>query len=90
MKMGMNLAFYYIDNDTCYGLHTESIPIEFKILPRNHEEEFIRWQCDFDTHQDGKVLYSFDERSMNIWDTIHIDGKSLGGILERSIIMTIN
>ena len=33
VHIGLNLAFYYIDNDTCYGLHTESLPIEFKILP---------------------------------------------------------
>lgn len=90
VQMGLNLAFYYIDNDTCYGLHTESLPIEFKILPRNKSEEFVCWQCDFNTHHDGDVLYSFTERSMIIWDTIRIEGKSLGEILERSIIMTLD
>lgn len=90
VQMGLNIAFYYVDNDTCYGLHTECFPIEFKILPRNNEEQYICWQCDFDTHHEGKVLYSFDERTMNIWDTIRIDGKTLGEVLERSIIMTLN
>lgn len=25
VRVGFNLAFYYIDNDTCYGLHTEAL-----------------------------------------------------------------
>ena len=29
VTMGLNLAFYYIDNDTFYGLHRERYPIEF-------------------------------------------------------------
>ena len=90
VKVGFNLAFYYIDNDTCYGLHTEALPVEFKILPRDRTEEFICWQCDFDTHDDGDVLYSFDGRSMKIWDTVRIDGKGLGEVLDRSVIMTLN
>ena len=88
VHIGLNLAFYYIDNDTCYGLHTESLPIEFKILPMDKSQKNTCWQCEFDTHDDGEVLFSFDELSMNIWDTIRIDGKKLGEVLERSIIMT--
>ena len=90
VHIGLNLAFYYIDNDTCYGLHTESLPIEFKILPMDKSQKNTCWQCEFDTHDDGEVLFSFDELSMNIWDTIRIDGKKLGEVLERSIIMTLD
>lgn len=90
VKVGLNLAFYYVDNDTFYGLHTERIPIELKILPRDKQEEFIGWQCECDTHEEGKVLYSFNKRTMEIWDTIKIDGKELGEVLERSYIVTLN
>ncbi len=88
--VGLNLSFYYVDNDTFYGLHTEMLPIEFKILPRDRSEKYIGWQCDGDTHQDGEVLYSFEERTMEMWDTIRIDGKSLEEVLERSYILALN
>lgn len=35
VQCGLNLAFYYVDNDTFYGLHRERCPIELKILPRD-------------------------------------------------------
>lgn len=90
VEVGLNIAFYYLDNDTFYGLHTERLPIEFKILPRDRSEPYIDWQCKGDTHDEGEVLYSFDEQSMDIWDTIKIDGKSLEDVLERSVILTLN
>lgn len=89
VKVGLNMAFYYVDNDTCYGLHTESLPIEFKILPMDKSKKCTCWQCEFDTHDEGEVLYSFDERSMKIWDTIEIDGKSLAEVIRRSVIMIL-
>lgn len=90
VQIGLNLAFYYVDNDTCYGLHTESLPVEFKILPMDKTKKKTCWQCEFDTHDAGNILYSFDELSMTIWDTIKIEGKSLGEVLERSVIMTLD
>lgn len=90
VRIGLNLAFYYIDNDTCYGLHTESLPIEFKILPRDKSLKGTCCQCEFDTHDVGDVLFSFNELSMKIWDVIKIEGKSLEAVLERSVIMTLD
>lgn len=84
-----NLAFYYVDNDTFYGLHTERLPIEFKVLPRDRSKEFISWQCECNTHDDGQVLFSFDNPEL-IWDTVVINGKTLEDMLERSEIITIN
>ena len=60
LHIGLNLAFYYIDNDTCYGLHTESLPIEFKILPMDKSQKNTCWQCEFDTHDNlikNKKIY---------------------------------
>lgn len=88
--VGLNLAFYYIDNDTFYGIHTEAIPIEVKILPRDRSVgPYIGWQCDGNTHRDGEVIASF-ERAEDIWDNLKIDGKSLEEVLERSYIITLN
>ncbi len=87
----MNLSFYYVDNDTFYGLHTEGNPIEFKILHRDKTRPYIDWQCDGDTHDEGQTLYTFSfEDADKIWDTIKIDGKSLEEVLERSYIMCLN
>lgn len=46
VEVGLNLAFYYIDDDTFYGIHTECYPIECKILPRDRTEMYIGWQCN--------------------------------------------
>lgn len=77
--VGLNLAFYYPETDTYYGLHTESYPIEFKVLP---------YQC-IDTHVDGEVLYSFENRE-DIWNGIKIDGMSLEYVLDHSVILCLN
>lgn len=89
VKVGLNLSFYYIDNDTFYGIHTEELPIKIKILPRDRTEAFIGWQCEGDTHDEGEVLYSFDNPK-DIWDNVKINGKSLEDVLERSYIMGLN
>lgn len=89
VEVGLNLSFYYIDNDTFYGIHSEELPIEVKELPRDRTEPFIGWQCEGDTHDDGIVLYSFDKPE-DIWDNVRIDGKTLEEVLERSYIIGLN
>lgn len=89
VDVGLNIGFYYIDNDTFYGIHRENYPIECKILPRNRKEKYIGWQCDGDTHCDGKVIASFDDEH-DIWDGLKIDGHSLEEVLERSFIIFLN
>ncbi len=87
---GQNLAFYYVDNDTFYGIHTEEIPIEVKILPRdNSDSPYINSQCSGDTHADGEVIFSF-ENAEDIWNHVRIDGKTLEEFLNRSYIITLN
>lgn len=90
VKVGLNLAFYYVDNDTFYGIHTERIPIEVKVLPRNNEAGLcLNSQCKGDTHVEGDVIFSCDNRDL-LWDGIKIDGKSLEEVLNRSYIITLN
>ena len=88
-EVGLNLSFYYIDGDTFYGIHTERYPIEVKILPRNRSMKYIGFQCPGNTHPDGEVIASFNSEH-DIWDNLHIDGKSLEKILERSYIIGLN
>ena len=89
VEVGLNLSFYYVDNDTFYGIHRERYPIECKILPRDRTEEYIYWQCQCNTHDDGEVIASFDDEH-DIWDNLRIDGKSLEEVLRRSFITGLN
>lgn len=89
-EVGLNLAFYYLANDTFYGIHTESIPIKIKVLPRFREvSPFIGFQCESDTHDDGDVIAVFDDIHQ-IWDKFSIDGKSLEEVLANSYITALN
>ena len=80
--VGLNLAFYYI--------HNESIPIKVKILPRDTPDSpYINSQCTGDTHVDGEVIFSCRDPN-ELWDGVRIDGKSLEEVLSRSYIITLN
>jgi hypothetical protein len=90
VKVGLNLAFYYVDNDTFYGIHTERTPIEVKVLPRDIDSSpYINSQCKGDTHVEGEVIFSCEDRVL-LWDGIRIDGKTLEEVLYRSYIITLN
>lgn len=89
VEVGWNMSFYYLDNDTFYGIHRERYPIEVKILPRDRTNPILDWQCKCDTHMDGEVIASFDDEH-DIWDNLKIDGKSLEEVIERSVIIILN
>ncbi len=89
-SVGLNMAFYYIDNDTFYGIHTEVRPIRVKVLPRDRSlSEYIGFQCESDTYDiPVEVVAIFDE-PCEIWDNLRIDGKSLEEVLRRSFITSL-
>ena len=90
VTVGLNMAFYYVDNDTFYGIHTESLPVEVKVLPRdNPDSPYIHFQCKGDTHVSGEVIFSCGD-SKELWDGVKIDGKTLEEVLNRSLIITLN
>ncbi len=89
-EVGLNLAFYYPKTDTFYGIHTESIPIKVKILPRHREwSDFVGWQCENDTHDEGEVIAVFDSAS-DIWNNLRIDDKPFEEVLRESYITALN
>ena len=88
VTVGFNLTFYYVDNDTYYGIHAEELPIPVKILPRANEP-YIDWQCKEDSHADGVVIGRFN-RDESLWEELRIDGKTLEEVLQRSVIMERN
>ena len=88
--LGLNLAFYYVDDGRFYGIHTESLPIKVKILPLDRpERKYINSRCRGDTHVDCEVIFSCRDRK-ELWDGVRIGGKPLGEVLSRSYIITLN
>jgi hypothetical protein len=88
--VGLNLAFYYVDDGRFYGIHSECIPIEVKILPLDDPDcPYIDGQCRGDTHADGEVIFSCGDPK-ELWDGVRIGGKPLGEVLSRSYIITLN
>jgi len=87
--VGLNLAFYYIDDDTFYGIHSEEIPIVVKKLPRDRGMKFIGWQCKGDTHLEGEIIGVFDDAE-KIWNEQLFGGKHLEDVLRRSYIVGLN
>lgn len=89
-EIGLNLAFYYPKQDTFYGIHTESLPVRVKILPRHREwSDFVGWQCENDTHDEGEVIAVFNSAS-EIWDHLRIDDKPFEEVLRSSYITALN
>jgi hypothetical protein len=89
-EVGLNLAFYYPKTDTFYGIHTESLPIRVKILPKHPEwSDFVGWQCESDTHDEGEVIAVFNSAS-EIWDNLRIDNKPFEEVLRCSYITALN
>lgn len=89
-EVGLNLAFYYPETDKFYGIHTESLPVKVKILPRHKEwSDYVGWQCESDTHDDGEVIAVF-QSSAEIWDSLIIDGKSFEEVIRDSFITALN
>lgn len=89
VRVGLNLAFYYLDDGRFYGIHRECIPIDVKILPLDHPENpHINSQCKGDTHVDGDVIFSCRDPK-ELWDGVRIGGKSLEEVISRSYIITL-
>lgn len=88
--VGLNISFYYPENDTFYGLHTEEIPFTLYRLPRDRERSpYAGLQCSGDTHERGEVVAEFQNRD-EIWNNVSIEGKSLEYVLNHSYIIKLN
>lgn len=84
--LGLNLCFYYTEDECFYGIHAEDYPIKCKLLPCNEESEYPFWRCSHDTHEDCTVIASFDDEK-DIWDNFIINGKKLEEVIEKSYII---
>jgi hypothetical protein len=86
--MGLNMVFYYVDDNHWYGIHNEMCPFPFfRFIPK---ESMIyphdQMPCDTHTYGKNDILQWFDCGS-SAWDEIKINGKSLEEVLQRSYIL---
>lgn len=87
--VGLNISFYFPENDTFYGLHTEEIPYTLYRLPRDRNVRFIGRQCSGDTHEYGEPVFETDSREA-LWDNIHLDGHTLEYVINHSYIINMD
>lgn len=87
--VGLNIWFYYVDNDTFYVIFGELTNIELHECLRDRDEKFLYDQfVETDWYQ-GKKLQVFNKRE-DVWSGVSIDGKKLGEVLSRSFIINLN
>ncbi len=89
VEFGWNISFYYPENDTFYGIHTEEVPVVLKKLPKIRRSLYRGLESDGNTHRRGWPLQRFKSRE-ELWDGIKINGKSLEYVLNHSYIMGLN
>lgn len=90
LKIGWDLTFYYIDNDTFYEVFGEFTHVEFVKPPRDRSQEFLCDQCPA-SHwpNECEIIKTFD-RNEDVWPGIVIDGHPLDEVLERSYIVELS
>ena len=90
---GFNMAFYYIDDGCFYNIFTEQLPVTVHRMRPNPN-----WDGKYvidsvigggSTHATGEVIYSTDDAT-KIWNELRIGGKSIGEVLKRSVILTLD
>ena len=87
--VGLNIWFYYVDNDTFYAIFGELTEIELHECLRDRNEKYLYHQfVETDWYQ-GEVLQVFDKRE-DVWDGVCIAGKTLEEVLQRSYIINVN
>jgi hypothetical protein len=93
--VGYNILFYWVNDGNFYTIETEKSPIEVRRIYPNPdwtgEAEFCKADSDSGpcTSSDGEILATFDSPTQ-IWGNLHIDGKSIGEILEESLIIDLD
>ena len=90
-KNFFSIIFYYVDDGNFYELFMESNPHKFWRIPKieGWDGKYIGRQILWESHSEGEILCEFDDDT-DLWETLNIDGKPIGKVLERSYIAEIN
>ena len=92
LSCNFNIAFFCVADGEFYALHREVIPMEVKRLHRDETQKYRYEQAECDSHEDGEILYLFDEDVPvdEIINTIQIAGMPLSEAILRSEIFQIS
>lgn len=92
-QVGFNMEFYYVDDGCFYVIFTERLPIKVyrKLKNENWDGKYV---CDsaigaIETHHGGEEIFCTRDVT-KIWTDLKIRGKSIGEVLERSFILTLD
>lgn len=86
--MGMNMVFYYVDDNCWYGIHNEMCPIPFFRFKPKEGILYPAEQLPCDTHyfRENDILQWID-CDARAWDVIKLEDHSLEEVLQRSYIL---
>lgn len=93
--VGLNILFYWVDDNCFYTIETELDPVEVRRIYPNP-----RWDgsCTYasagidygpSTCSKGEIIATFADETA-IWDNLRIRGIPIGEVLERSAILTLD
>lgn len=91
IRNSFSIIFYNVDDGNFYEFFMESEPHKFWRIPKdpNWDGKYISRQILWESHQEGEVLFEFTDDS-DVWNTLKIGDRTIGEVLERSIIAEIN
>lgn len=90
-KHAFSIVFYYTIDGDFYELYMESTPFKFWRVPKRKDWDG-KWICDsidWNEHEEGEVLSTFTDDT-DLWNTLTLNGKTIGEVLSQSIITEIN
>ena len=92
LRCNFNIAFFCVADGEFYAIHREVIPTEVKLLYRDETQKYRYDQAECDSHEDGEILYLFDEDVSvdEIVSTIRIAGMPVSEAILRSKIFQIS
>lgn len=91
--VGLNVAFFYVDDGCFYSIFTEQLPIEVRRKPKDPAWDGVHLIDSVvggvDTCGPGEVIYATNDAS-SLWNELRIGGKAIGEVLARSVILTLD
>lgn len=94
-EVGLNILFYWLEDQNFYAIKTEDTPIEVvRIYPNPNWDgkcELTKAGSDVGptTESEGEIIQTYEDPS-EIWSNLSISGVSLEKILERSVIIDMD
>ena len=93
--VGLNVLFYWAEDENFYTIETEKDPIEIRRIYPNPDYKGISEYSKAgsglgpSTSSAGEIIATFDDPT-KIWNEMKISGVSLSEVFKRSVIITLD